>query len=71
MPDAKPKPVAKTVMVRLALNPSGGVDVLGEIENPILCAGEVREFTPVEADALLALTNEHGTPIVSRLRSAE
>lgn len=71
MSDAKPKPVAKSVMVSLTLNPSGGVDVLGEVENPILCVGEVREFTPVEADALLGLVNEHGTPIVSRLRSAE
>jgi hypothetical protein len=43
------------------LNPASGVDVLGD--PAILQGRSVEEFTPAEADELLALKNEHGTPI--------
>lgn len=48
-------------MVSLELNPSGCVDVLGD--EPVLWLGMYRDFTRAEAKALLALRNEHGTPI--------
>lgn len=55
--DAKPK----AAMVWVELNPAGGVDVLGD--DALLVAGVAAEFTPAEAGDLLALRNEHGTPI--------
>jgi hypothetical protein len=48
-------------LIALELNPASGVDVLGDA--PVLWSGMYREFTRGEADALLALRNEHGTPI--------
>lgn len=61
--DDKPgKTVAKPVA--LELNPASGVDVLGDATPPLLWIGVERDFTQTEADALLALRNSHGTPIV-------
>jgi len=51
--------------VWVELTPSGGVDVLGDA--PLLVAGIAAEFTPAEAADLLAMTNEHGTPICRRV----
>ena len=50
-------------LVALELNPSCGVDVLGDCDPPILKKHEWAEFTKAEAKALLALRNEHGTPL--------
>lgn len=57
------KSVTQSKHVLLELNPASGVDVLGEGTPPLLIAGWEREFTPAEAADLLALRNEHGTPI--------
>jgi hypothetical protein len=50
-------------LVLIELNPAGGVDVLGDTVPPLLVVGWEREFTPTEANELLALSNAHGTPI--------
>jgi hypothetical protein len=64
MVPAKPKPATKAeTLVLLELNPASGVDVLGDGTPPLLVTGWEREFTPAEAATLLALTNEHGTPV--------
>lgn len=62
---AKPKQDdgVRDEFVTLALNPASGVDVLGDAMPPLLWAGVERDFTRAEADALLLLTNRHGTPI--------
>lgn len=64
---AAPNP-SKSDLVALELNPAGGVDVLGEGNPPLLWSGVDRDFTKSEADALLALRNEHGTAIVRIVR---
>lgn len=56
-------------MVSVELNPASGVDVLGDAPVPLLWLGMERDFTPAEADALLALRNLHGTPICRIVRS--
>jgi hypothetical protein len=55
-----------TDMVCLELNPGSAVDVLGD--PPVLWVGMFRDFTKAEAKGLLALRNEHGTPLC-RIRS--
>jgi hypothetical protein len=55
---------SKTVTVDLEINPSSGIDVVGDTTPPLLFAGSVFSFTQAEADALLALRNKHGVPIV-------
>jgi hypothetical protein len=52
--------------VLLELNPAGQVDILGHGHPPLLWVGVAREFTPAEAEQLLALRNEHGTPVCRR-----
>lgn len=64
MAEASKPTVVKPEMVTLALNEASGVDVLGDGNPPLLWVGIERDFTVAEADALLALTNRHGTPIV-------
>lgn len=59
MASAKSEP--KDGFIEIELNPASGVDVLGA--DPLLWEGMSRDFTQAEADALLALRNEHGTPI--------
>lgn len=70
MAEAKPKNV-KPEMVTLALNEASGVDVLGDGVPPLLWVGIERDFTVAEADALLALRNPHGTPIVRIVEGAK
>ncbi len=57
-------------MVLLELNPAGGVDVLGDGDPPLLTRNAPSEFTRAEADALLKLRNEHGTPLVRIVEGA-
>jgi len=55
------KSISTDEMVCLELNPGSSVDVLGD--DPVLWVGMCRDFTRSEADALLALRNDHGAPI--------
>lgn len=58
---AETKPKRNASMVWVELTTVGGVDVLGDA--PLLVAGIAAEFTPSEANELLALRNPHGAPI--------
>lgn len=60
----KKEPKRKAVTVELEVNPSSGIDVVGDTTPPLLFAGSVFSFTQAEATALLALRNKHGVPIV-------
>lgn len=53
----KPKAASRWIEI----DPRSGVDVLGD--EPLLVSGVARKFTHTEAEALVALRNEHGTPI--------
>lgn len=61
---------AKQKCVTLELNPASSVDVLGDGNPPLLWVGMERDFTEAEAEQLLALRNDHGTPIVRIVRGA-
>jgi len=61
--DTKPKKTDDD-FVCLELNPASGVDVLGSDMPPLLWVGMDRDFTRAEANDLLAMRNEHGTPVV-------
>lgn len=61
----------KLEMVTLELHPASFVDVLGDGTPPLLWIGMDRDFTRAEADALLALRNPHGTPLVRIVEGAK
>lgn len=73
MPVAQPKTKkpAKAEVVDLELNPSSGIDVLGDSAPPLMFAGSVFGFTNAEAEALLKLRNKHGVPIVRIAKSGD
>ena len=70
MTGSKDSKATPTRLVRVELCPVGGVDVLGDPTDPLLIRGVAESFTTAEADALMTLTNSHGTPICRIVRGA-